>query len=68
MIVKLASASGIAIKKTHKGMLHKALGIPEGEPIPAEALIKAKQSEDPHIRRMANFALVARTKFKHKVN
>jgi len=59
MIVKLAASTYVPpeIKKSHKGMLHKALGIPEGESIPMSRLQEAKNSKDPHVRRMANFAI-----------
>ena len=48
--------SGIHIKKSHEGRLHKALGVPAGEPIPAAKLAAAKKSSDPAIRKMATFA------------
>ena len=58
MIIKLASEYVAPhIKESHKGRLHKALDIPEGEPIPREKLLAAKNSSDPSIRRMANFAI-----------
>lgn len=40
----------------HKGKLHRALGIPEGKPIPQERLEEALNSKDPEIRRMARSA------------
>lgn len=40
----------------HPGGLHKALGIKQGEKIPADKLAKAKKSPNEHIRRMANLA------------
>ena len=40
----------------NKGGLHRALGIPEGQKIPAKALAKAANSKDPHIRKMAQLA------------
>ena len=39
-----------------KGGLHRALGIPEGEKIPADRIASAKNSTDPHMRKMATFA------------
>jgi len=39
----------------HKGMLHKDLGIPMGEKIPAAALARALHSSDPAIRKRAQF-------------
>lgn len=40
----------------NKGGLHRALGVPEGQKIPAEKMEAAKHSKNPHIRRMAAFA------------
>ncbi len=40
----------------NKGALHRALGIPEDKPIPAERLKEAEHSRDPHLRRMAHLA------------
>jgi hypothetical protein len=57
MIIKLAAYVPPEIKKSHKGMLHKALGIPEEKPIPMSRLQEAKNSKDSHVRRMANFAI-----------
>lgn len=48
--------SGIHIKASHEGRLHKALGVPAGQPIPAAKLAAAKKSSDPAIRKMATFA------------
>lgn len=41
----------------NKGGLHKHLGIPEGEKIPEERLMEAKNSKDPTVRREANLAV-----------
>ena len=38
------------------GGLHRALGVPEGEKIPADKLEQARHSENPHLAHMANFA------------
>lgn len=46
------------------GLLHKSLGIKQGEPIPTSELEKHKDSNDPHMRKMVQFALNAK-KFKH---
>jgi len=51
-----AKGGGIHIKPSHKGLLHKDLGVPEGKPIPAAKLAKAKNSENPAVRRRATFA------------
>ena len=40
----------------HKGALHRALGIPVSEKIPAQKMAAAKQSANPRIRRMAALA------------
>lgn len=39
-----------------KGGLHRALGISEDEPIPAEKLEAARHSKNEHVMHMANFA------------
>jgi hypothetical protein len=36
-----------------KGALHRALGVPEGEKIPASKLAAASNSKNPKVRRMA---------------
>lgn len=45
-----------SLHKLNKGGLHRALGVPEGTKIPAEKLEAARNSNSPHIRRMAAFA------------
>jgi hypothetical protein len=45
-----------ALAHMNKGGLHRALDVPEGETIPAAKMEKAKNSENPHVRRMAQFA------------
>lgn len=50
----------IAIKPSHKGFLHKDLGIPAGQPIPTAKLQAAKNSSDPAVRKRATFAENAR--------
>ena len=54
----------IKIKPSHKGLLHKDLGVPEGKPIPASKLASAKNSPNPAVRKRANFAANAK-KWKH---
>lgn len=54
----------IKIKPSHKGLLHKKLGVPQGEKIPAAKLNAAKKSNSPALRKEANFATNAK-KFKH---
>lgn len=53
-----------AIHHLRKGGLHRALGVPEDEKIPAEKLAAAKHSKNEHIRHMANFAATM-SGFKH---
>lgn len=43
-------------KKGSKGKLHRELGVPQGEKIPAKKLKKAEHSKNPTIRREANLA------------
>jgi len=50
----------IEIKPSHKGLLHKKLGVPEGKPIPAAKIEQAKHSSSPALRKEANFAEVAK--------
>lgn len=52
---KWIQASGVD-KPGHKGRLHRALGVPEGEKIPASKIEEAARSHDSHLRHMANFA------------
>lgn len=51
----------IHIKPSHKGKLHKALGVPAGEKIPAGKLAQAKKSKSAAVRKEANFASNAKT-------
>ncbi len=46
----------IANAVKNKGGLHRSLGVPEGEKIPAEKLARAKNSKNPRIRREAALA------------
>lgn len=55
----------IKIKPSNKGKLHRALGVPMGQPIPVRKIEKAAHSKSPSLRKEAQFALNAR-KFKHK--
>src|SRR5206468_1606170 len=54
----------IDIKPSHKGRLHEALGVPEGQSIPVRRLMKAKNSKSVSLRKMVNFAINAKS-FKH---
>ena len=46
----------IKIKKSHEGLLHKNLGVAKDKPIPEGKLEKAKNSQDPAVRKRATFA------------
>jgi hypothetical protein len=50
------SKSGIHIKPSHKGLLHKDTGTPPGKKIPASKIEKAEGSSDPAVRKRAVFA------------
>lgn len=54
----------IRIKPSHKGKLHKALGVPAGKKIPASKIASAKRSSSPALRKEATFAQNAK-KWKH---
>jgi hypothetical protein len=45
-----------AMHQLRKGGLHRALGVSEDKPIPADRLEKARNSKNAHVARMANFA------------
>lgn len=44
------------IKPSRKGLLHKKLGVPQGEKIPQAKLAEAKRSKSPALRKEATFA------------
>ncbi len=46
----------IAKATKNKGGLHRALGVPEGEKIPAKKMVKAEHSKSPKVRKEANLA------------
>lgn len=48
--------SGIHIKPQNKGKLHRALGVPQGQKIPASKIAAAKNSGSPSLRKQATFA------------
>jgi hypothetical protein len=54
------NALAIHIKPSRKGLLHKDLGVPEGQKIPAAKIAAAKKSSNPAIRKRATFAANAR--------
>jgi len=53
-----------AMHHLRHGGLHKALGVPQGQSIPAEKMEHAKNSSNEHVRHMANFAATM-SHFKH---
>jgi hypothetical protein len=51
----------VSIAPSHKGRLHKYLGVPEGQKIPVSLIKeKLKTSKNAHVRKMLNYALNAR--------
>ena len=46
----------VADATRHKGALHKALGVPEGEKIPAKKMAKAAHSDSPKVRKEVGLA------------
>ncbi len=44
------------IKKSHRGLLHKDLGVPQGKKIPKSKINKALHSKNPKVRKRAQFA------------
>ena len=59
------AAGAIHINPAHKGLLHKETHTPMGQAIPEDKIKAAEHSEDPAIRRRAQFADNAKG-FKHK--
>lgn len=57
---KRTRGGGIHIKPENKGKLHKELGVPEGEKIPAKKIAAAKNSSNPAERKRAVFAANAK--------
>ena len=46
----------IKIKPSHRGLLHKKLGVPLGSKIPKAKIAKALHSSSKSLRKEANFA------------
>ena len=46
----------IHIKESHKGLLHKSLGVAQDKPIPAAKLQKALHSDNAAVKKRAVFA------------
>jgi hypothetical protein len=44
------------IKPSHRGLLHKKLGVPQDEKIPEAKIAAAKRSKSPALRKEATFA------------
>lgn len=55
----------IKIKPSHKGLLHKNTGTPQGQKVPVSKIKSAEHSSDPAVRKRAVFADNAR-KWNHK--
>ncbi len=55
-IISKTMADPIRIKPSHKGKLHRALGVPADKPIPEPKLRAALHSKSPEVRKEANFA------------
>ena len=55
----------INIKPSHKGMLHKALSVPQDKKIPTKMLYEKKEGASPAMKKRIIFALNAK-KFSHK--
>jgi oligoendopeptidase F len=51
----------IKIKPSHKGLLHKNLGVAKGKKLTVAQEEKAKSSKSPAVRKRATFALNARS-------
>jgi hypothetical protein len=54
--LKSGGGKWIAGAIKHPGALHKQLGVPQGEKIPAKKLAAAKHSDNPTLRKRANLA------------
>ncbi len=46
----------INIKPSHRGLLHRKLGVPQGQRIPGAKITAALHSSSPALRKEANFA------------
>lgn len=53
---KQANDMWIGAATKNKGGLHRSLGIPEGEKIPADRLASAANSPNPRVRKQASLA------------
>ena len=59
------SRKPIRIKKSHRGLLHKDLGVPQGQPIPGARLADAMKTASPAEKKRIVFAQNAKH-FNHK--
>lgn len=50
------SKNWIAAATENRGGLHRSLGVPAGEKIPAKKLSEAKHSDNPKVAKQANLA------------
>jgi hypothetical protein len=57
----LPENSMIKIKPSHRGLLHRNLGVKKGKKIPLSKLMSAKHSDSPAERKRATFAINARS-------
>jgi hypothetical protein len=58
---KQSKGSGIKIKPSRVGSLHSALGVPQGQPIPASKVSSAIASGSTNLKRKAQFAQNAKS-------
>jgi len=54
------SKSGIHIKASHKGLLHKDLGVKSGKKLTSKQITKGEHSKSAAVRKRAVFAANAR--------
>jgi len=64
-MTKKRAKARIKIKKSHEGLLHKDLGVKQGEKIPADKLEAAKKNASPAEKKRIQFAENAK-KWHHK--
>lgn len=62
----MARRSGIRIKRSNQGKMRRTAGAKKGQKVPLSTLRRLKRSKNPLTRRRANFALVARTRFRNR--
>lgn len=57
----MAKKKSIYIEPSHKGELHRDLGVPEGQTLTADDIQRGLDSKDPAVRMRARFAKNARS-------